>query len=199
MGGRRAYTYPPHRRQVRDRARLAGGLLPARRRPLRHRGLQWRIASPPRLVLQPQGPPQDHRQGGYPDVHGMAEELGRARPADVAGRSVAWQVRYAAGVRPRKAASRSLGSAVAPAVTGAANRGGRPLRGTSTGAITSRPVARAGGMGWRCPHARDMSHPWTATSRAAVAAMTLAASGQPAISMTWRWWPGLVQASSSWQ
>src|SRR5882724_5254845 len=75
----------------------------------------------------------------------LAEKLGRARPADVAGRSVAWQVRYAAGVRPRKAASRSLGPAVAAAVTGAANRGGRPLRGTSTGAITSRALARAGG------------------------------------------------------
>jgi hypothetical protein len=124
-----------------------------------------------------------------------------AVPGLIAGgqAAAAWRVRYAAGVRPRKAASRSLGSAVAPAVTGAANRGCRPVRGTSTGAITSRPVARARGIGWRCPHARDMSHPWTATSRAAVAAMTLAASGQPAISMTWRWWPGLVQASRSWQ
>ena len=26
--------------------------------------------------------------------------------------------------------------------------------------------------------------------------MMLAASGQPAISMTWPWWPGLVRASS---
>ena len=59
-----------------------------------------------------------------------------------------------------------------------------PVRGTSSGAITSSPVARARGIGWRSPHARDMSHPWTATSRAAAAAMTLAASGQPAISMT---------------
>src|ERR1019366_2045146 len=33
-------------------------------------------------------------------------------------------VRYARGVRPRKAASRSLGPAVAATVTGAANRGG---------------------------------------------------------------------------
>src|SRR6185437_6636623 len=46
----------------------------------------------------------------------------RARPADLAGRSVARHVRYAVGARPRKAASRSLGSAVASAVTGAANR-----------------------------------------------------------------------------
>src|SRR6266581_8886824 len=86
------------------------------------------------------------------------------------------------GERPRKAASRSLGPAVAATVTGAANSGCRPARGTSTGTIASRPVARGRGIGWRCPHARDMSHPWTVTSRAAAAAMTLAASGQPAMS-----------------
>ncbi len=79
-------------------------------------------------------------------------------------------VRYGRGVRPRKAASRSLGPAVAGTVTGAAKRGCRPVRGTSVGAITSRLVARARGIGWRFPHARDMSHPWTATSRVALVA-----------------------------
>src|SRR5690242_18954509 len=92
------------------------------------------------------------------------------------------------GQRPRKAASRSLGPAVAATVTGAANRGCRPVRGTSSGAITSSPVARARGIGGRCPHARDMSHPWTATSRAATAAIAPGASGQQAISLTWRCW-----------
>ena len=70
-------------------------------------------------------------------------------------------------MRPRKAASRSLGPAVAGTVTGAANRGCRPVQGTRTGAVASRLTARARGIGWRCPQARDMSHPWTATSRAA--------------------------------
>jgi F420H(2)-dependent quinone reductase len=31
---------------------------------------QRRSARPPALVLQPQGPPQDHRRGGHPDIHG---------------------------------------------------------------------------------------------------------------------------------
>ena len=69
IGGHPANSYPPHRRQVRDRARLAAGLLPTGQRPLRDRRVQRRIASPPRLVLQPQGQPQDLRRGGYPDLH----------------------------------------------------------------------------------------------------------------------------------
>ena len=105
------------------------------------------------------------------------------------------------GERPRKAASRSLGPAVAATATGAANSGCQPGAGTSTGAIASRPMARARGIGWRCPHAREMSHPWTATSRAAAAAMTLAASGQPAMSTIWRWWlragPGVQQLAGT--
>lgn len=96
------------------------------------------------------------------------------------------EVRYR-GARPRKAASRSLGPAAAPTATGAANRGCRPALGTSAGAISSRLLARARGIGWRRPHALDMSHPWTAISSAAAAAMTPAASGQPAISVTWCW------------
>ncbi len=51
------------------------------------------------------------------------------------------------GERPRKAVSRSLGPAVAATATGAANSGWRPVRGTSTGAMASRPVARACGIG----------------------------------------------------
>ena len=31
--------------------------------------VQRRIASPPGLVLQPQGQPQGQRRGGYPDLH----------------------------------------------------------------------------------------------------------------------------------
>ena len=125
--------------------------------------------------------------------------LARARPADGS-----WPISGLAYALCRGSAPEEGGESVArvrlaPAVTGSANRGCLRVRGTSTGAITSRPVARARGIGWGCPHARDMSHPCTATSRAAVAAMTLAASGQPAISMTWRWWPGLVQASRSWR
>jgi hypothetical protein len=67
----------------------------------------------------------------------------------------------AGGVRPRKAASRSLGAAVAGTVTGAANRGYRPALGTSTSAISSRAVARARGIGrelpldWFLEHERD--------------------------------------------
>src|SRR4029077_10847183 len=57
------------------------------------------------------------------------------------------------GERRRKAVSRSLGPAVAARLTGAANSGWRPVRGTSTGAIVSRPVARARGIGRGGPHA----------------------------------------------
>jgi len=42
MGGHHADSHPPHRRKIRDRARLAGGLLPSRRRPLRDLGRQSR-------------------------------------------------------------------------------------------------------------------------------------------------------------
>ena len=47
MGGHHADSHPPHRRQVRDRARCAAGLFPPGRWPLRDRRLQWRIANPP--------------------------------------------------------------------------------------------------------------------------------------------------------
>ena len=43
-----------------ERVMPLGLLLPGRR-PLRDRRLQRRIAHPPRLVLQPQGQPEDHR------------------------------------------------------------------------------------------------------------------------------------------
>ena len=47
---------------------------------------------PPELVLQPQGPPPDHRRGRHPDVHGPGEGTGRHRPRRAvtqAGRRVA--------------------------------------------------------------------------------------------------------------
>jgi hypothetical protein len=72
--------HPPHRRQIRDRARHAAGLLPARRRPLRGRRLQWRIANSPRLVPQPQGPPQITVEVGTQTFTVLAQELdGTAR------------------------------------------------------------------------------------------------------------------------
>jgi hypothetical protein len=62
------------------RAHHAAGLQPPARRPLRDRRLQWRSVSPPGLVLQPQGQPQDHSRGGYPDVNGTGGGTGRHRP-----------------------------------------------------------------------------------------------------------------------
>ena len=43
---------------------------PPGRRPVRDLGRQRRIGRPPELVLQPHGPPRDHRRGGHPDIHG---------------------------------------------------------------------------------------------------------------------------------
>ena len=80
MGAYHADSHPPHRRQVRDRARLAAGLLHSGRRPLHDRRLQWRIANAPILVLQPQGQLQDQSRGGCPDVHGTGGGAGRHRP-----------------------------------------------------------------------------------------------------------------------
>jgi len=96
MGRHHADSHPPHRRQVRDRTRHAAGLLPSGRRPLRGRRLQWRVASPPRLVLQPQGQPQDQSRGGYPDIHGTGRGAGRHRPGRAvaeAGRAVSFHRR----------------------------------------------------------------------------------------------------------
>jgi hypothetical protein len=120
----------------------------------------------------------------------------RARSADTAGRSVAWHGRYAQRA-PQEGASRSLG----PARSRHGDRRRKQWLAAGAGHQHRGYRQQAGGQRARLrlalPQARDMSHPWTATWRAATAAMTLAASGQPAISTTWRWWPGLVQASSS--
>jgi F420H(2)-dependent quinone reductase len=42
--------------------------------------LKWRIANPPKLVLQPQGQPQDRSRGRHRNVHGAGGRAGRHRP-----------------------------------------------------------------------------------------------------------------------
>jgi hypothetical protein len=101
------------------------------------------------------------------------------------------------GLRPRKAASRSLEPASGGTLTGAANSGRRSVPGTSIEAIARRSAARSGGMGWQCPHARDMSHPWTAISRAPAPAIAPGARRPSAMWMTSCWRPGSAQASRS--
>ena len=51
-------------------------------------------------------------------------------------------------------------------------------------AISSMSAASAGGIGWRCPHAWEMSQPCAAISRAPVLATMLLISGRSAIAMT---------------
>ena len=64
-----------------------GGLLPPARRPVRDLGRQRRIAHPPELVPQPQGPPADHRRGRHPDIHGPGARNWTAPPAPSCGPS----------------------------------------------------------------------------------------------------------------
>src|SRR5260370_26976473 len=92
-------------------------------------------------------------------------------------------LRYAWGARPRKAVSRSLGSAVAATGTGAANSGCRPSPGISSTATASRSAARAGGIGSPCPHARDTAHPSTAISMAPAAATMAGGTQRSAIAL----------------
>jgi hypothetical protein len=83
VGGHSDDPHPPHRRQVRDRARHAPGLQPPGRRPDRDRRLKWRIANPPKLVLQPQGQPSIEVEVGTETFTVLAEELDGTARAEV--------------------------------------------------------------------------------------------------------------------
>jgi hypothetical protein len=75
-----AFQKPAPRACPQGRGSSLTGLLPAGTRPLRDRRLQGRMASPPGLVLQPQGQPQDKAEVGVQMFTVLVEELdGTAR------------------------------------------------------------------------------------------------------------------------
>ena len=135
----------------------AAGLLPSGRGPLRDRRLQWRIANPPRLVLQPQGQPQDQSRGRAPDVHGTGRGTGRHRPRRAvaeAGRAVPFHRR----IPGQDHAADSGGHADPPGLTCDKSRrlaplgsGGEPVRARGSphqGAPGAhRPAQRSGHAG----------------------------------------------------
>ena len=109
---------------------------------------------------------------------------------------MAWQG-VMPGERPRKAASRSLG----PAVGRHGDR--RREQGVAAGAGDQQRGyhQQAGGQGARdrlaLPARPGHVPPVDGDFEGGRGGHRAVASGQPAISTTWRWWPGPIQASSS--